>query len=85
MMTRPESNGSAPNTARAISVRPGADQPGDPKDFAPAHLQANIGQHDRILVLGVASPGQALDAEHDIADSRPLAPGKKAHSLDDQR
>ena len=42
------------------------------------HFQIDIGQHGCILVLGVAQPGQALDAEYDFADGGSLSTGEKS-------
>jgi hypothetical protein len=47
---------------------------------SPAGLGKGIesdGKHRRILVLGIAPSGQALDAERDVAGSRRLTMGKK--------
>ena len=44
MMTRPEANGSAPNTARAISIRP-APTTGAPR--ISRHFKTHVVQHRR--------------------------------------
>ena len=57
-----------PKTARATSLRPGADQAGQRDDLAGAARRSETSGK-------TPSPGQVLDLEHDLAGRSPRSPG----------
>jgi hypothetical protein len=73
--------GSAPKIARATSVRPAPDQPGQAQDLAFPDRDRDVVQDDGVRVAGVAAAAEAPDLQRHLAPGAGPAPGEEAVHL----
>ena len=66
-----------PKIARATSLRPGADEPGERDDLAAAHVERDVGED--------ALARQPVDLEHDAARLGPHLREQRGHVAADHR
>ena len=76
--TRPLSNAVGAEYRAGRLGAAGADQPGDAQDLAAANFESDVVEHRGVLVLRIAAPGKAFDAQRDVAGRRRSRDGRKA-------